>query len=144
MEPLTLNTGTQQIGETECMELLATEELGRLGVVVNGLPEIFPVNYVVDGNGIVFRTDGGTKLLGATHLPLVFEVDHVDRVAGVAWSVIVHGWAHATGGLVSAVLQQRISQVSLYPGSGSEKPFVLRIRPTSITGRQITTTPRAI
>jgi hypothetical protein len=34
-------------------------------VVVAGRPEIFPVNYVVDGDEVMFRTDAGTKLAGA-------------------------------------------------------------------------------
>ncbi len=137
MEPIALNTGMQIIERHECLELLATEELGRLAVVIDGLPQIFPVNYTVDGESIVFRTDLGTKLLGATRSPVAFEVDHQDRTRGTAWSVIVHGLTGQVAEFDRAMLRQRIRQLSLYPGNGSDKPFVLRIAPSSITGRRV-------
>jgi nitroimidazol reductase NimA-like FMN-containing flavoprotein (pyridoxamine 5'-phosphate oxidase superfamily) len=137
MDPVDLNTGMGVIDPVECMKLLATEELGRLAVVVAGMPEIFPINYVVDGAAIAFRSDGGTKLLGATKGPVVFEVDHCDRAAGSAWSVILHGRAHVARDFDNALLRQRISQLSLYPWAGGQKPFVFRVLPSSVTGRRI-------
>jgi nitroimidazol reductase NimA-like FMN-containing flavoprotein (pyridoxamine 5'-phosphate oxidase superfamily) len=65
MELIDRRSGLQVIERAECLRLLATEEVGRLGVVVAGRPEIFPVNYVVDGDEVMFRTDAGTKLAGA-------------------------------------------------------------------------------
>ncbi|MDT5111106.1 MAG: uncharacterized protein QOE20_2996, partial [Mycobacterium sp.] len=40
-EPVTV------LSEDECWFLLASRTLGRLGTVVAGQPEIFPVNFVV-------------------------------------------------------------------------------------------------
>ena len=93
MELLDLNSGLVIIERAECFDLLAREEVGRLAVVVGGRPEIFPVNYVVEGDGVVFRTDPGTKLAGAIRGPVAFEVDHLDRATRTAWSVILHGHA---------------------------------------------------
>ena len=83
-----LNTGLEVLPHAECIRLLACEDFGRLGVVIAGKPEIFPLNYVLDhDDAVVFRTGPGTKLTG----PVVFEVDRLDRDAGSGWSVVVHG-----------------------------------------------------
>ena len=50
----------------ECLDLLADQEVGRIAVVLGRRPLIFPVNYVLDGDTIVFRTDPGTKLAAAS------------------------------------------------------------------------------
>ena len=45
----------------ECWELLAGVTLGRLVTSVDGRPEIFPINYVVQRRTVLFRTAAGTK-----------------------------------------------------------------------------------
>lgn len=62
----------------ECLRLLATQEFGRLAVVDDGQPLVFPVNYAVDGDVVVFRADPGTKLAAASLGLVAFEVDDVD------------------------------------------------------------------
>jgi nitroimidazol reductase NimA-like FMN-containing flavoprotein (pyridoxamine 5'-phosphate oxidase superfamily) len=47
-------------------------DVGRVAVMVDGHPEIFPVNSVVDAAGdIFFRTDPGTKLDGAARADVI-------------------------------------------------------------------------
>ncbi|MGH3768042.1 MAG: pyridoxamine 5'-phosphate oxidase family protein [Pseudonocardiaceae bacterium] len=47
----------------DCYQLLATRQIGRLGVNAEHYPVIFPVNYALDRVGvIVIRTNAGTKL----------------------------------------------------------------------------------
>ena len=76
----------------ECWELLADDILGRLALVVDGHPEIFPVNYVLDRRSIVFRSAGGSKLWGAqADRPAALEIDGYDPNTEVAWSVVVRG-----------------------------------------------------
>jgi Pyridoxamine 5'-phosphate oxidase len=41
----------------QCLRLLADEVIGRLAVIAGNTPAIFPVNYALDGDTIVFRTD---------------------------------------------------------------------------------------
>ena len=74
---------------------MAGQDVGRLVVVDNGRPLIFPVNYALDGEAPVFRTASGTKLWASTHAPVAFEVDSIDREARSGWSVVVHGIANA-------------------------------------------------
>ena len=53
---------TTILGEDDCWQLLARTEVGRLAVAIHNVPEIFPVNFVIDNRTILFRTDEGTKL----------------------------------------------------------------------------------
>jgi len=122
----------QALEVPECLELLATEEVGRLGVVAGGRPEIFPVNYVLDGNGILFRTAPGTKLDAAAGGAVVFEVDHLDRSTRTGWSVVVHGRAALYTRFDSPVMQ-RASNLWW----ASPKDHLLRITPDVITGRRL-------
>lgn len=76
----------------ECWSRLNDHELGRLITRVGDLIEVFPVNYVVDRENLVFRTAEGSKLLELTiNDEVVFEVD--DYTDTDAWSVIVRGSA---------------------------------------------------
>src|ERR1700722_7629194 len=93
-----LNTGLDVLDPTECIRLICTETIGRLGVVVAGRPQIYPVNFVLAGEDIMIRTDEGTKLSASVGAPVVFEVDHLDQDARAGWSVVVHGWAHLSAG----------------------------------------------
>ncbi len=55
-------TGLEVLERHECLRLLASQPVGRVAVVVDAWPMIFPVNYALDGDSIVFRTDEGSKL----------------------------------------------------------------------------------
>ena len=133
MEVIDLNTGLEILGAEECFKMLATEEVGRLAVVLGGRPEIFPVNYVVDHDGVVFRTEAGTKLEGAVGGPVAFEVDHLDRADRSGWSVILHGQAFH----VSPAHRHRSAHLALCPWTGTAKPHLVRVTPTTVTGRRI-------
>src|SRR5688572_14464780 len=87
---------TQSIPTHEALALLRDSPVGRLAVVVDGVPDIFPVNHIVDHGTVVFRTAPGAKMNAAHAGPVAFEVDGYDLSRGEAWSVVVHG----TGRLV--------------------------------------------
>ncbi|HEX8803522.1 MAG TPA: pyridoxamine 5'-phosphate oxidase family protein, partial [Acidimicrobiales bacterium] len=87
-------TWVEYIDADECWRLLAQEPVGRIGVLVDSAPEVYPVNHLVDGETIVFRTDPGTKLAGLAKSPAVcFQVDGIDPAAHRGWSVLVKGVA---------------------------------------------------
>jgi uncharacterized protein len=132
-----LNTGIEVIEPDECLALLAGEEVGRLGVVIGGCPEIFPVNYVADPDGVVFGTDAGSKLAAACQGPVVFEVDELDRATKSAWSVVIHGRAHEVPAPETSAFRAAMSRLSLYPWTGMAKPYLVRVVPTTTTGRRI-------
>ena len=84
------------IDPLECADLLAASTFGRLGVIVEGRPEIFPVNHVYDRQTgcVAFPTNARTKLHAALDWPWVaFEVDGVQPDGRGGWSVLVVGSA---------------------------------------------------
>jgi uncharacterized protein len=120
------------LSQTECWDLLSSMSLGRLVTSVDGQPEIFPVNFVVQQRTILFRTAEGTKLVStAINNNVLFEVDNHNVAEG--WSVIVKGIAR------SQRTDDEIAEAEkaqLLPWIATVKPHYVRIRPMSITGRR--------
>lgn len=128
------DAGITVLDAAACWDRLAGEEVGRLAVAVGGYPEIFPVNYAVVDETIVFRTAEGTKLLAVTIGPAAaFEVDGFDATAGLAWSVVVKG----TAAEVPVHEQPDDDAFPVFPWSGAPKPRFLRITPVEVTGREL-------
>src|SRR3974390_962585 len=74
-----IDNGVELLTEEECRALLFTESVGRGAVSGGALPAIFPVNYSVVDDDIVFLTGEGMKLQGALENTVVgFEVDSLD------------------------------------------------------------------
>ena len=122
-----------ELDEHQCWELLRSQEVGRLAVAIANHPDIFPINYVVDRGGIVFRTAEGTKLAAAVlGRGVAFEVDGLDEAAGEAWSVIVKGHAVEIDGMYELI---DALDLPLFPWHASPKHRFVRIEPVEISGR---------
>ena len=52
----------RQLSTEDCYRLLGSHQIGRLGVNADRYPLIFPVNYAMDGDVVVIRTNAGLKL----------------------------------------------------------------------------------
>ena len=84
--------GIATLDETTCLRLLRAERVGRLGLSVGSLPVILPVNYVLDGRTIVFRSETGEKTRAAEQSVVAcVEVDQYDRFEHSGWSVLATG-----------------------------------------------------
>lgn len=118
-----------------CLKLLATVPVGRIGFFSDGEIVVLPVNHVVDGQDVVFRTAAGAKLSAAEIQELVaFEADEWDRDTRSGWSVLVHGRAEA---VYDEAEIQRLNRLGLHPWVHAvDRPFWIRIRPASVSGRQ--------
>ena len=81
----------EELGRDECLTRMATQRLGRLGVVVDGVPLVLPMRFAMDGDTVVLQTNQGAKVFHAPMTSVSFEVDHVDWEKGVGWSVLVQG-----------------------------------------------------
>jgi nitroimidazol reductase NimA-like FMN-containing flavoprotein (pyridoxamine 5'-phosphate oxidase superfamily) len=82
----------EELTRSECFELLADANLGRVAVTDDRGPVVFPVSFVLDRHTVVFRTEPGTKLHAARRGSLAcFEADGTDVSGRAAWSVIVRG-----------------------------------------------------
>lgn len=93
MHTMQAHSGMEVISHKDCLRLLARGRVGRLGFVAGDQPMILPVNYAIQDDVIVFRTNEGTKLESAPQAKVAFEVDEVDVEAGTGWSVVVQGVA---------------------------------------------------
>jgi nitroimidazol reductase NimA-like FMN-containing flavoprotein (pyridoxamine 5'-phosphate oxidase superfamily) len=86
--------GLEVLSRDECLRLLGTAALGRIGITSDALPTVLPVNFRFDSRQILIRTGMGTTLDAATDDAVVaFEVDDVDPIAHTGWSVVVRGVA---------------------------------------------------
>src|SRR5256885_718182 len=89
----------EEISPIGCDRHLRTETVGRVALLVDGHPEIFPVNYAIDDRGdIYFRTDPGSKLNAVATAPTIaLEIDGLDDENELGWSVLVVGPARWLG-----------------------------------------------
>lgn len=115
----------------QCWERLREQELGRIVTRVGDVLDIFPVNYTVDDETIVFRTAQGSKLTELTiNDEVLFEVDH--HTEAHAWSVVLRGRARALDTFAEV---KDADALPLRPWIPTLKYVYVRISPTSITGR---------
>ena len=125
--------------ETEqCEELLAGSTLGRLGVIVDGRPEIFPVNHVFDRESrcVTFPTNARTKLHAALNWPWVaYEVDGVEADDAGGWSVLVVGRAEE---ITDPDDIGRVAQLRHGLWRSGDAVHWVRVVPAKVTGRRIT------
>lgn len=123
-----------ELTPTECWSLLREQSVGRLAVIHEDRPDIFPVNFVVDHGTVVFRTGSGTLFESSAGRPVAFEVDGYAVEDATAWSVVVRGTARE---LVDVDEIVDILQLPLLPWHAAPKPRLVRIEPDSVTGRRL-------
>ena len=128
-------TGVEILDRDTCLAFLGAEVVGRVGVVDHGAPRIFPVNYVLDGDTVVFRTAPGTKLDDGPRAPACFEIDAFDRATRTGWSVVVLGQLEEVTSYDRA--WQHVQQLPIDTWASGTKDHVLRLRPELISGRRI-------
>jgi uncharacterized protein len=134
---VTTQTWLIHLSKEDCESRLAATSLGRLGVIVSGRPEVFPVNYVIDPRSgcVAFPSQPGTKLASALDWPWVgFEIDGVEPGGDEGWSVMVVGRAEEIDD-PDAIARLAAAQRVGWRQSGTER--WLRIAPTKVTGRRI-------
>ncbi len=120
------------IPEDSCWGYLASQEVGRLGVSTNDVPEIFPINYYVDGESVIFRSAEGSKMDQlALNENVVFEVDGWQEEGG--WSVMLKGIAQR---ITDPEELARAEKAPLRPWVPTVKTIFVRVTPTiGISGR---------
>ena len=115
--------------------------VGRVGVTIDALPAVLPVNFVVSDGGVVFRTVPGTKLDAATAGAVVaFEADAYGTGSDPGgWSVLVRGVARELTD-ESELARARDLPLESWAWDGGADRFV-RIEPTVVTGRRLRGAP---
>lgn len=128
--------GLDVLGFAECLHRLATAPLGRVAFHDEGELLVLPVNHVIDGVAIAFRTRWDSRLAAAVREePVAFEVDHYDATAGTGWSVLVKGTATAIDHEGTC---QHLEELLGIPWTGApEDSFWVGIRADEVTGREL-------
>lgn len=120
-----------ELDRDECLRLLAEQAVGRLAVSQRHRPPlVVPVNYVLDGDRVLFRSGYGTKLRTMAGRRVSFEVDWLDPVARVGWSVLAYGRA-------AEIRLRDAGPVLPEPWVPDDKPYLVSLQVGAVSGRRI-------
>lgn len=119
------------LDRAECLELLGQKQVGRIAFADDSGPDVFPVNYVMDGEDVLIATSGyGPLARSGTSGRVAFEVDEIDDHNESGWSVVVRGRASRESAFDLPPELPR-------PWADGSRTFVLRISPDVVTGRRL-------
>ena len=130
----------RELDERECWKLLAEAPLARLAFLrPDDTLDILPVNHLVHREAVYLRTGPDGKVEAVQRHPQVaLEVDGQD--GGMRWSVVLKGTAAQ---VTSESEIRRAGVARLVSWAPTAKHFVLRITPTTVTGRSFSASARA-
>jgi len=126
--------GLDILDEDECLRLLGTVPIGRVGICSGSLPAILPVNFELYGRLIVFRTGRGTKLDAAVRSAVVaFQADQYDALYHSGWSVLAIGQAKDMTDNIDLIA----GDARVRPWAGGERQHYVTIEAEFLSGRRI-------
>lgn len=132
---------TEILEAEDCWRYLRSSYIGRLALINGSVPEIFPVNFLVQDQQLFFRTAPGTKLRALlTGAVVALEADGLNPYGTEVWSVVAKGPAQP-------MAQDDLSFPDDDPDRGPWAPglkeHLIRIAPTEITGRRFAVRSRS-
>lgn len=134
-------TTIEDLGEDECLRLIASGGVGRIAYQSRFGPAVLPVNYKLHDGAILFRTaqdspldeDLTTGITGADYR-VAFEIDDIDTTARQGWSVLIQGSAHR----VQTETERALAlEAAIDPWPGGHRELYVRIVPSRVTGRRV-------
>jgi nitroimidazol reductase NimA-like FMN-containing flavoprotein (pyridoxamine 5'-phosphate oxidase superfamily) len=130
----------EELSRSECLRLLASVSVGRVGLSINALPAVLPVNFALLDGEVVFRTVEGTKFhAAATGRVLAFEADGYETDGLSGWSVLVVGVSRV---VTESTELHRALELTVEPwGVGEAADRIVRITSTIVSGRRFQRTP---
>lgn len=124
-----------------CLRLLGTHSFGRLVFTDRAMPDVLPVNYRLDGDGIVLRIASGSRAAeAALHTVVAFQVDEIDPVRRSGWSITVVGQSTE---ITDPAERARIRALPLTPWVGGLHDRYVRIALDRVTGRELQEVPHS-
>ena len=125
----------KQLTRDECLQLMASVPVGRIIYTRQALPAVELVNFTMDGDDIIIRTDHSGKLAAAIRGAVVaFEADSVDPARRAGWSVTVIGHSQEVTDPDEIGRLERTGLRSWVPG---EPEHYIRISPGILNGRRL-------
>jgi uncharacterized protein len=120
-----------ELSVEECWELLESEEFGRLAYRLVDEVHVVPINYLVDGRSLLFRTAAGNKLLAAAlQSDVALEIDWHDDL--VAWSVLARGRLRQ----LDEGEAHRVDSLPRRSWLPTDKQNIVELQPEAVTGRR--------
>lgn len=139
MENTSTAEDTKELSVHDCWKYLQSVSIARIALINDGLPEIFPVNFVPKFGTVLFRTGPGTKLDALREgSALSLEADGFNRYGTVAWSVILKGSPEF---VTQPEDIQEAVEAGLSPWQPGAKDILVRVTPTEISGRRFVISP---
>jgi nitroimidazol reductase NimA-like FMN-containing flavoprotein (pyridoxamine 5'-phosphate oxidase superfamily) len=140
-EPATTRPVLEPLDEVECLRLISPGGIGRLAYTGRYGLTVFPVNYKLHDGSIVFRTSQGSPTdedlrtgIANAEYEVAFEIDEVDPVSEVGWSVLIQGSAHH---MATEAERAAVRESGVEPWAAGPREHAIRITPTRITGRRL-------
>jgi uncharacterized protein len=137
MDTVTDRHGLEVLDLAECLALLKSRPMGRLAYVDAGTPVVVPVNHLVDGTTVVFRTTlaGGKLDAATTGQPVAFQLDDHDPARGSGWSVLVQGWLHVVDD--AEAVERYEARLDTWASGDLRYAEWLRVVPDHVSGRRL-------
>lgn len=128
-------TALVALSEGECRRLLGTHGVGRIATFTSEGPAVLPVNYLVAGADIAFRTGTETKSADAAGTEVAFEIDNIEDATASGWSVLI------VGVLAAVTDPERIHHLDAtarsHPWTGGLRAHWMKLTPVRISGRRV-------
>jgi nitroimidazol reductase NimA-like FMN-containing flavoprotein (pyridoxamine 5'-phosphate oxidase superfamily) len=124
------------LDDDECLAVLARHPIGRVGLSAGALPVVLPVNYVLDGQTVLFRTESGLKLEAARQGAVAcIEVDDYDVMSHSGCSVLATG---RLGIVTEPSRLQALHDLPLRAWAAPSAPYLIELPIELLSGRRIT------
>ena len=127
----------QVLSESQCQDLLASQDFGRLSLAMRALPVIMPVNYAYLGGSIILgMADGPARRAIAAGNIIALGVDSGPR-NDTFWTVLAIGPASE---ITDPSQTTELQHMALTDLTGSPAEHFLQLQPDIITGYRTATT----
>ncbi len=143
-EPVLLRPGLASLGGRECVELLRSQSVARLGYVDHGWPVVTPINYLtapereaaegVELDIVIRSLDGGKLRAAMRHDVVCLEVDGLDPETRSGWSILAHGHLSLT---TDPALLRMAWEGEYQPWIDDDTASWLLFTPFALAGRRV-------
>ncbi|TYB41900.1 pyridoxamine 5'-phosphate oxidase family protein [Actinomadura chibensis] len=138
-----MSTALETLDRATCLALVRRVQVGRIAWAEDGgIVDVLPVNFVVDGDTLVFMTAPGAKLDAVrAGRPLTFEADDLEPALRTAWSVLVTGRPEI---VTDPEEVERLRALPLTPWIRWPEASFVRLLPDRVSGRRIPLHPGGV
>jgi hypothetical protein len=130
-----------ELDAAECLRLLASSLVGRLGFTERALPSILPVFFTLRAGDVIMSCLPGSKVKSASRGDIVaFEADGFDAETREGWCVNVLGPSRL---ITEADQVAALGQLDFAPWTDNQDRQYIALRIEALSGRRVTRQPVA-